>query len=148
MVKNLPAMQETWVQFLGREDTLEKRKETHSCILVWRIPWIEEPGGLQSMGPQGVQHYWAMNTYNNQALKKKNELSMHKIAWWILKFVLRKRIQTHNTMYLHDPFIWSSQTSKINLLWWAQKNGCIWERWGLTGKMSKGIFRSENDVLT
>jgi len=52
MVKNLPAMRETWVQFLDRKDPLEKGMGTHSSILVWRIPWIEEPGGLQSMGLQ------------------------------------------------------------------------------------------------
>ena len=52
MVKSLPAMQETQVQFLGREDPLEKGMATHSSILVWRIPWTEEPGGLQSMGSQ------------------------------------------------------------------------------------------------
>ena len=46
MVKNLPAMQETWVRSLGREDSLEKDMATHSSILVWRIPWTEEPGGL------------------------------------------------------------------------------------------------------
>ena len=51
-VKNLPAMQETWVRFLGWEDTLEKEMATHSSILAWRIPWTEEPGGLQSMGSQ------------------------------------------------------------------------------------------------
>ena len=51
-VKKLPAMQETWVRFLGREDPLEKGMATHSSILAWRIPWTEEPGGLQSMGSQ------------------------------------------------------------------------------------------------
>ena len=50
-VKNLPAMQETWVQFLGRED-LEKETAIHSRILAWKILWTEEPGGLQSMGLQ------------------------------------------------------------------------------------------------
>ena len=50
MVKNLPAMQETGVRFLGREDPLEKGMATHSRILAWRIPGTEEPGGLQSMG--------------------------------------------------------------------------------------------------
>ena len=52
MVKNLPAMQETKVQSLGQEDPLEKGMATHSSILAWRIPWTEEPGGLQSMGSQ------------------------------------------------------------------------------------------------
>ena len=54
MVKNLPAMQETRVQSLGREDPLEKEMATHFNILAWRIPWTEEPGGLWSMGSQRV----------------------------------------------------------------------------------------------
>ena len=49
-VKNLPVMQETWVQFLGWEDPLEKEMATHCGIVAWRIPWTEEPGRLQSMG--------------------------------------------------------------------------------------------------
>ena len=50
LVKNLPAVQETWVQFLGWEDPPEKEMATHSSTLAWKIPWTEEPGGLQSMG--------------------------------------------------------------------------------------------------
>ena len=49
-VKNLPAVQETWVQFLGREDPLEKEMATHYSILAWKIPWTEEPGRLLYMG--------------------------------------------------------------------------------------------------
>ena len=56
LVKNLPAMQETQVQSLGHDDPLEKGMVTHSSILAWRIPWTEEPGGLQSMGSQRVRH--------------------------------------------------------------------------------------------
>ena len=55
-VKNMPAMQEMWVRFLGQEDTLEKEMATHSSIVAWRIPWTEEPGGLQSMGWQRIGH--------------------------------------------------------------------------------------------
>ena len=55
-VKNLSAMQETWVRSLGQEDPLEKGMTTHSRILAWRIPWTEEPGRLQSMGLQKVRH--------------------------------------------------------------------------------------------
>ena len=55
MVKNLPTMQETWVQFLGWEDPLEKGMATHSSILAWRIPWTEMPGGLK---PMGVTKNW------------------------------------------------------------------------------------------
>ena len=50
MVKNLPTMQETWVQSLGWGDSLEEGMTTHSCILAWRIPWTEEPGGLPPWG--------------------------------------------------------------------------------------------------
>ena len=55
-VKRLPAMQETWVLSLGREDTLEKEMATHYSTLAWKIPWTEEPGRLQSMGSQRVGH--------------------------------------------------------------------------------------------
>ena len=55
-VKNLPAMQETQVLSLGWEDPLEKGMATHSSSLAWRIPWTEEPGGLQFMGSQRVGH--------------------------------------------------------------------------------------------
>ena len=51
-VKNLPAMQKTWVQFLGWEDPLEKEMATHSSMLAWKIPWTQESGRLQSMGSQ------------------------------------------------------------------------------------------------
>ena len=56
MVKNLPAIRETWVRSLGQEDPLEKEMATHSSILAWEIPWTEDPGELQSMGLQRVRH--------------------------------------------------------------------------------------------
>ena len=55
-LKCLPAMRETWVQSLGQENPLEKEMAPHSSILAWRIPWTEEPGGLQSTGSQRVGH--------------------------------------------------------------------------------------------
>ena len=58
-VKRLPTMRETWVQFLGREDLLEKAMAPHSSILAWKIPWMVEPGRLQSMGLQRVGQDWA-----------------------------------------------------------------------------------------
>ena len=54
MVKNLPAMQEIWVQSLGWQDSLEKEMATHSSVLAWEIPWTEEPGELQFVGSQRV----------------------------------------------------------------------------------------------
>ena len=56
MVKNLHAMQETWVQSLGQEDPLEKETATYSSILAWRLPWAEKPDRLQSMGLQRTGH--------------------------------------------------------------------------------------------
>ena len=65
MVKNLPAMQATWVRSLGWEDPLEKGMATHSIILAWRIPWTEEPGGLQS---QRVRHDWVTHTHTHTGI--------------------------------------------------------------------------------
>ena len=56
LVNNQSVMQETWVRSLGWEDPLEKGTATHSSVLAWRIPWTEEPGGLQFMGSQRVRH--------------------------------------------------------------------------------------------
>ena len=56
MVQNLPAMREIELQSLGQGDPLEKGMATHSSILTWRVPWTEEPGGLQSVGSQRVRH--------------------------------------------------------------------------------------------
>ena len=64
MVKSLSAVQETWVRSLGQEDHLEKGMATNSSILAWRIPWTEQPGGLQSTELQRVGHDWATNTFH------------------------------------------------------------------------------------
>ena len=83
IVKNLPAMWETPVRSLGQGDPLEEGMATHSSTLTWRIPWSEEPGGLQSMGSQGVGYDWATNT-----LKQCNHLSLniyHRLAIQFLK---------------------------------------------------------------
>ena len=62
-VKNPPAVQKIWVQSLGQEEPLEKGMATHSSFLAWRIPWTEEPGGLQFLGSQRVRHNWATDTF-------------------------------------------------------------------------------------
>ena len=63
MVKNPPVMQETLVQSLGQEVPWEKGMATHSSVLAWKIPWTEEPGGLQPMGSQRVRHNWVTNPF-------------------------------------------------------------------------------------
>ena len=72
--ESLPVVQETWVQFLGQEDPLEKEMATHSSILAWKIPWTEEPGGLQSMGLQTVGHDRATNTFTGLTFQDSKEL--------------------------------------------------------------------------
>ena len=63
---NLPAVKKTWVWFLGGKDPLEEEMATGSSILIWRIPWTEEPGGLQFMGSQRVVHNWMTNVFFQQ----------------------------------------------------------------------------------
>ena len=71
MVKRLPTMRETWVQSLGWEDLLEKEMATHSSSLAWKIPWMEEPGGLQSKESQRVGHDWTTSlSFFNQIYVK------------------------------------------------------------------------------
>ena len=71
MVKNVPAMQDMWVQSLGQEDPPEKGKATHSSILAWRIPRMEEPGGLQPRGSQRGRQARATNTFTFYTLSSR-----------------------------------------------------------------------------
>ena len=83
MVKKLPAIQETWIQSLGWEDSLKKGIATHSSILARRIPWTEKAGGLQSMGSQRVVHNWVTNTFHFQvghSFSSKEQASFHFMA--------------------------------------------------------------------
>ena len=70
MVKNLPAMQETWVRSVGQEDPLEKGMAIPFSILAWRIPWTEGPGGLPFMESQTVGHDWATSTFLFPSLQR------------------------------------------------------------------------------
>ena len=76
MVMNLPAMWETWVQSLGQEDSLGKEMATHSNILVWGIPWAEEPGRLQFMGWQRVGHNWVTHIFTSFSLGRNRLISV------------------------------------------------------------------------
>ena len=86
--KNLPATQETRVLSLGWEDPLEKEMATHSSILAWRIPWTEEPGGLQSVGLQRVRHNQATNTNFTAYL-------MNEMIWkFLIQVISEKKSQS------------------------------------------------------
>ena len=81
LVENLPAMQEIWICPLVQEDPLEKGMATHSSVLPWRIPWTEEPGGLQSKGWQRVGHNWATNTFTFTLWDHEKQL-LQSLKWW------------------------------------------------------------------
>ena len=104
-VKCLPTMQETGVQSLGREDSLEKEMATHSSIVAWRIPWMEEPDGLQSMGSQIVGHDWttSLHTFlqNDQII-----LCHYKVCLveWTGKEASRNYILWPHTYFSHQLF--------------------------------------------
>ena len=91
-VKNLPAMQETQVRSLGQEGPLEKGMATHSSILAWRIPWREEPGGLQSRGSQSQTRLsdsltlTHTHTHTQRQRKHKRMRVVPVLEWWVLKF--------------------------------------------------------------
>ena len=76
LVKNRPAMRETWAASLGWEDPLEKGMATHSSILAWKIPWTEEPFGIQSMESQRVRHDWEFKPSTSLWGKGKSELKV------------------------------------------------------------------------
>ena len=87
MVKRLPTMRETWVQSLGQEDPLDKEMATHSSTLAWKIPWMEEPGRLESMESQRVGHDWATSlslfTFHFHVLEKEMATHSSVLAWRI-----------------------------------------------------------------
>ena len=108
-VKNPPAMWEAWVGSLGWEDPLEKGMATQSSILAWRIPWREEPGGLQSMGSQRVGHNWTTFT------------SLHIITSQKRK---KKKSQNSYSLCLIPKTTLLPQCSQALFPWWAK---WLWE---------------------
>ena len=78
--ENPSAMQQTWDQFLGWKDPLEKEMATHSSILAWRIPWTEEPGRLQSMGLQKSDTTWQLNYYKSSNIKFSSVQFSHSVV--------------------------------------------------------------------
>ena len=113
-VKHLPAVQETRVRSLGWEDLLEKEMATHSSILAWRIPWTEEPGGLQSMGWQRVGHNWATS------------LSLSCYTWRLLReWIRRVLIARENIFFYFFNFVpICDDGCSLNLLWSSFHDVC------------------------
>ena len=120
-VKNLPAMQETWIWSLGWEDPLEKGMTTHSSILAWEIPWKEQPGWLQSIGLQRVGHYWATkhtHTHTHTFIGKEKK----KLNWGLTSCFSIKPETTHSRQTLI--------ISKCGTIWASvcvhECNSCQW----------------------
>ena len=102
-LKQLPEMRETWVRSLSREDPLEKEMAAHSSILAWRIPWMEEPSRLQSMGSQRVRHDWATSLSLHFYLKI---LCCHNDTWFHLKLTILKP-WVNQCIFLMEMFVLS-----------------------------------------
>ena len=140
MVKSLHAVQETQAGSLGREDPLEKGMAMHSSSLTWRIPWTEEPGGLQSMGSHSVRHDWVANTFiftftlllvhdfklqaelefktNKQTKKNQND--------FIQKRTKEAKPQNRKDQSLFSPESWDRARPKMNGLEKAEQPVLAW----------------------
>ena len=121
MVKRLPAVHETWVWFLGREDPLEKKMAIHSSTLAWKIPWTEEPGRLQSMGSLGVGHNWAtslslsIETWKSQITVQRDikELLGIMEMFYILTVLVVTKIYIFEWIYLANLGLFKSQPTLV-----------------------------------
>ena len=134
-LKNLPAMWETRVRSLGQEDSLEKGMATYSIILAWRIPGTEEPGGLQSMGLQRVEHHWATTLCFQSKIIKNNNRSMHCILTFFLHLFNQLGPDINYLIYHCDP----SENGKYSSIYWDKKiNSIYWP----TFLPSTNMFRS------
>ena len=130
MVKNLPAMQEPQVWSLDWEDPLEEDIATHSGILAWRIPWTEEPGGLQSMGLQRAEHDWVASTFTlgfPGPQKVKNQPAMCETQVWSLgrEDPLEKEMATHSSILAWE-IPWTEKPSGLQSMG-LQRVGHYWE---------------------
>ena len=120
-VKNLPVMKETWVRSLGQEYLLQKGMATHSSILAWRIPWTEEPGGLQSMGSQRVRlsnfhfhssHFCSLHTFIPMTISKKNFECDKLSKWRIFVYVDQAFWGQHKQAYFIN-WLWKRLRSSL-----------------------------------
>ena len=117
-VKHLPTMRETWVQSLGREDPLEKEMATPSSTLAWEIPWMEEPGRLQSVGSQRVIYDWATSPYLTFSILSDWDLPFLPNTSWNVKVLVTQLCPT-----LCDPVDCSPPGSSL------QNWPAMWETW-------------------
>ena len=142
MIKNLPAIQKTWVQSLGQQDPLEKGMATHSSIIAQRIAWTEEPGGPQSTGLQRVRHDWMTNTCTSLHICCicNIHLLYPFVCWWTLTLFLKSWLQwitlqgTWGCRYLSKTL--------ISFLWWAY----VWSHLQPTPVFLPGEFHGQRSL--
>ena len=134
MVKNLPAVQETWVRSLDQEDPLEKEMAPHSSILAWSIPWTEEPGRLQSTGSQRVGHDWVtslthftytMAQYQHQEIDGQSielaqiSLVIYELTCVCCVCVCLCTLQFYHIVVLYNYYHKLITNSNITIKWWC-----------------------------
>ena len=112
-VKHLPTMWETRVRFLGLEDSLEKEMATHSSILAWKIPWTEEPGGLQSTGSQRLGHDWVTSLSLSIIGSHYYQIIFTKCLLSARYFLICYLIKRHNNLERQT----NSKAKKVNTGW-------------------------------
>ena len=113
-LKCLPTMRETWIRSLGWEDPLEKEMATHSNILAWRIPWIEKPGGLHSMGSQRVGHDWATSLSH---IYKKQDCKLICITSFYILYIRNMLLELSGEI-TPDRMGWSQSKNNTQLWMW------------------------------
>ena len=129
MVKNLHSMQETWVQSLHQEDSLEKRLAPHSSILAWRIPWTEEPSGLQSMGHKELDMTEKPNFHFH--LQYSSVLALHEIlcvSSWEVIYHTHRYAKYYPSMSMDSAFsviFWMSSNPVTILIFLFQVRFCF-----------------------
>ena len=130
-VKNLPVMQETQVRSLGREDPLEEGIATHSSIFASRIPWTEEPGGLQSLGLQWVRHNWRSNTSTLLTLRFSKYWKLE--LWlWCSTVVSKKGTENLNLRFLEAALNLSGGSGRENIIFFFFWPHSMWDLSSLT----------------
>ena len=124
VVKNLPAMQKTWVPSIDQWDPLEKGMTTHSSILAWEIPWTEEPGGPQAMGSHTGRHDWVTNTFTfNVCLLQYREYDsrcLRVVLLMIFPIFLSENVLFH-TVIASDCIVWCCVISQ----WYKSEVGIL-----------------------
>ena len=135
MVKNLPAMWETWVRSLGWEDPLEEGVAAHSSILAWRIPWTEEPGALQPMGSQRVRHNGVAKHSTRSVFCGPGCV----VFWWMFHGSLRRVCQhwaLDALVYSHQWCCWVQLYPHWCSACWI----CFWQKWITVSNYHSGFI--------